>query len=88
MLEFLLVVGLVVGLIVDPRNPRELAEALARFADPQTRSTLRERARRSGATLTPEAVAALILDSVARVRMLRSDRTVRARQNHADRAEA
>ena len=56
------------GLIVDPRDPRELAKALARFAEPRTRQALRDGARRSGATLAPDAVAALILRAVALVR--------------------
>jgi len=56
------------GLIVDPRDPRELAKALARFAEPRTRQALRDGARRSGATLAPDAVAALILRTVALVR--------------------
>jgi glycosyltransferase involved in cell wall biosynthesis len=56
------------GLIVDPRDPRELARALARLADRQTRLALRGGARRSGAVLAPDAVAALILRAVALVR--------------------
>ena len=56
------------GLIVDPRDPRELARALARFAEPQTRLALRDGACRSSAMLAPDAVAALILRSVALVR--------------------
>ena len=56
------------GLIADPRDPHELARALARFADPQTRLALRAGARRSSAILAPDAVAALILRSVALVR--------------------
>ena len=53
---------------MDPRDPRELARALARFAEPQTRLALRAGARRSSAMLAPDAVAALILRSVALVR--------------------
>jgi glycosyltransferase involved in cell wall biosynthesis len=60
------------GLIVDPRNPRELARALARFADPQTRSALRGGARSSSAMLAPDAVAPLILRAVALVRERRA----------------
>jgi glycosyltransferase involved in cell wall biosynthesis len=84
------------GLIVDPRDPRELARALARVVEPQTHRALRAGARRSSVMLAPDAAAALILDSVARVRTPRSDRTVHDRQmrrrpktaaHHADRAE-
>jgi glycosyltransferase involved in cell wall biosynthesis len=56
------------GLIVDPRDPRELARTLARLAEPRTRLTLRGGARRSSAMLAPDAVAALILRTVALVR--------------------
>lgn len=56
------------GLIVDPRDPRELARALARFTEPQTRLVLRAGARRTSAGLAPDAVAALILRAVALVR--------------------
>jgi glycosyltransferase involved in cell wall biosynthesis len=66
------------GLIVDPRNPRELATALARFADPQTRSTLRDGARRSSAMLTPDAVAPLILRAITLVRERRATTTTSA----------
>ncbi|MGY1831180.1 glycosyltransferase family 4 protein [Geodermatophilus sp. SYSU D01180] len=66
------------GLIVDPRDPRELAAALARFADPQTRSALRDGARRSSAMLAPDAVAELILRAVALVRERRAAPTTSA----------
>jgi glycosyltransferase involved in cell wall biosynthesis len=66
------------GLIVDPRNPRELAGALARFADPQTRSALRDGARRSSAVLAPDAVASLILRAIALVRERRTTPTTSA----------
>jgi glycosyltransferase involved in cell wall biosynthesis len=56
------------GLIVDPRDPRELARALARLAEPPTRLALRAGASRSSAMLAPDAVAALILRAVALVR--------------------
>jgi glycosyltransferase involved in cell wall biosynthesis len=56
------------GLIVDPRDPRELAGALARFAEPEARQELRAGARRSSAVLAPDAVAELILRAVAHVR--------------------
>jgi glycosyltransferase involved in cell wall biosynthesis len=56
------------GLIVDPRDPRELARALASLAEPSTRLVLRAGARRSSAVLAPDAVAALILRAVALVR--------------------
>jgi glycosyltransferase involved in cell wall biosynthesis len=53
------------GLIVDPRDPRAFANALARAADPATLPSLRDGARRVGAALTPDAVAAMILRSAA-----------------------
>jgi glycosyltransferase involved in cell wall biosynthesis len=56
------------GLIVDPREPHELAGALARFAEPRTREALRAGAQRSSAMLRPDAVAAVILRAVALVR--------------------
>ena len=56
------------GLIVDPRDPRALARALARFSDPRTREALRAGARGSSASLAPDAVAALILRAVELVR--------------------
>jgi glycosyltransferase involved in cell wall biosynthesis len=59
------------GLIVDPRDPRELARALARFAEPETRQALRDGARHSGAVLAPDAVATLILRAVELVRKRR-----------------
>ena len=63
------------GLIVDPRDPHELAKALARVAEPRTREALRDGARRSGAALTPDAVAAMILRAVALVRERRGTPT-------------
>jgi glycosyltransferase involved in cell wall biosynthesis len=65
------------GLIVDPRDPRALAGALARFAEPRTRTTLRAGARDSSAMLAPDAVAALILRAVALVRERRGTPTSR-----------
>jgi glycosyltransferase involved in cell wall biosynthesis len=56
------------GLIVDPRDRQALASALARLADPAMLRSLRVGARRIGAALTPDAVAALILRSVALTR--------------------
>lgn len=56
------------GLIVDPRDRHALSGALARVADPRTRRGLREGARRTGAALSPDAVAALILRGVALAR--------------------
>jgi glycosyltransferase involved in cell wall biosynthesis len=56
------------GLIVDPRDRQALASALARLADPARLRSLRVGARRIGAALTPDAVAALILRSVALTR--------------------
>jgi glycosyltransferase involved in cell wall biosynthesis len=63
------------GLIVDPRDPRELAAALARVAEPETRTALRDGARRSSAVLAPDAVAARILRAVATVREQRRSPT-------------
>ncbi|WP_285653763.1 glycosyltransferase family 4 protein [Actinomycetospora sp. NBRC 106375] len=60
------------GLVADPRDPRELADALARSAEPRTRRTLHEGARRSSAVLAPDAVAARILRAVALVRERRA----------------
>jgi glycosyltransferase involved in cell wall biosynthesis len=56
------------GLIVDPRDTRALATALGRVADPETLPFLREGVRRTGAALTPDAVAAMILRAVALAR--------------------
>jgi glycosyltransferase involved in cell wall biosynthesis len=56
------------GLVVDPRDRQALARALARVADPAWHGPLREGARRIGAALTPDAVAAVILRSVALTR--------------------
>lgn len=61
------------GLIVDPRDPRELARALARFSEPQTREALRAGARGTSASLAPDAVAALILRAVELVRERRGE---------------
>ncbi|NMO90287.1 glycosyltransferase [Actinomycetospora sp. TBRC 11914] len=63
------------GLIVDPRDPCELATALARFAEPHTRMALRDGARRSSDALAPDAVAARILRAVAVVREQRRSPT-------------
>jgi glycosyltransferase involved in cell wall biosynthesis len=53
------------GLIVDPRDRQALAAALARVADPEAARPLREGVRRTGAALTPDAVAAMLLRAVA-----------------------
>ncbi len=76
------------GLVVDPRDPRELAGALARLSDPATRLALRAGARRSSSVLAPDAAAALILDSVARVRANRKRPGRATPTHHTDRAEA
>jgi glycosyltransferase involved in cell wall biosynthesis len=56
------------GTIVDPRNPRRLAEALHRSVDPETLRHLREGVRRTNAHLTPDAAAQVILRAVALAR--------------------
>jgi glycosyltransferase involved in cell wall biosynthesis len=53
------------GIIVDPRSPERLAEALHRAADPQSLRHLREGVRRTNAALTPHAAAEVLLRAVA-----------------------
>jgi glycosyltransferase involved in cell wall biosynthesis len=56
------------GIVVDPRDPRALAEAMHRAADPATAHALREGVRRTSAALTPAAGADAILRAIALAR--------------------
>ena len=56
------------GIVVDPRDPRALAQAMGRAADPQTSRVLREGVQRLNAPLQPDAAAEVILSAVALVR--------------------
>jgi glycosyltransferase involved in cell wall biosynthesis len=56
------------GIVVDPRDPRALAQAMWRAADPQTSRVLREGVERLNPPLQPDAAAEVILGAVALVR--------------------
>jgi glycosyltransferase involved in cell wall biosynthesis len=56
------------GIVVDPRDPLALAEAMRRAADPETSSALREGVRRTNTALTPAAGAEAILRAIALAR--------------------
>ena len=56
------------GIVVDPRDPRALAEAMRRAADPQTSRVLREGVQRLNGPLLPDAAAEVILGAVALAR--------------------
>jgi glycosyltransferase involved in cell wall biosynthesis len=60
------------GIVVDPRDPQALAEAMHRAADPATARALREGVRRTNAALTPDAAAEVILRAVALARGVRA----------------
>ncbi|HSK90943.1 MAG TPA: glycosyltransferase family 4 protein [Euzebyales bacterium] len=53
------------GVLMDPRDPASIADALRRGADPATNARLREGARATGADVTPEAAARRIAHAVA-----------------------
>jgi glycosyltransferase involved in cell wall biosynthesis len=53
------------GIVVDPRDPRALAEAMHRAADPAIASVLREGVRRTSGALTPAAGADAILRAIS-----------------------
>lgn len=55
------------GIVVDPRDPRALARAMHRLADPETSRTLREGVRQTNSALHPDAAADVVLSAVARV---------------------
>ena len=56
------------GIVVDPRDPRALAEAMRRAADPQTSRVLREGVQRLNGPLLPDAAAEVILGAIALAR--------------------
>ncbi len=56
------------GIVADPRDPRELAEAMRRAADPETARALRDGVRRTNAALTPAAGAEAVLRAIAHAR--------------------
>ena len=56
------------GIVVDPRDPRALAQAMWRAADPQISRVLREGVQRLNPPLRPDAAAEVILGAVALVR--------------------
>jgi glycosyltransferase involved in cell wall biosynthesis len=56
------------GIVVDPRDPRALAEAMHRAADPATLQLLRAGVRGTNESLTPDAGAEVILRAVALAR--------------------
>ena len=56
------------GIVVDPRDPRALAEAMWRAADPQTSRVLREGVQRLNGPLLPDTAAEVILGAVALAR--------------------
>jgi glycosyltransferase involved in cell wall biosynthesis len=55
------------GIVVDPRDPRALARAMHRLADPETSRTLREGVRQTNSALHPDAAADVVLSAVAGV---------------------
>jgi glycosyltransferase involved in cell wall biosynthesis len=56
------------GIVVDPHDPRALAAAMHRAADPETARTLRAGVRRLNPPLLPDAAAGAVLRAVARAR--------------------
>jgi glycosyltransferase involved in cell wall biosynthesis len=62
------------GIVVDPRDRRALAGALARAADPATLATLRQGVAGANGSLTPDAAGAVVLRAVALARRGRPGR--------------
>jgi glycosyltransferase involved in cell wall biosynthesis len=62
------------GIVVDPRDRRALAGALARAADPATQAALRQGVAGANGSLTPAAAGAVVLRAVALARRGRPGR--------------